>query len=202
MMGCTSRPVTGAASQNREKIVGIGAQRGKDAADVGVLQRKAELNAEKAEAHVPQLPERQYGLTGRVHAARPDYFKICSKITRAYACQMIELPCKIRKKAIHREILVSNVAKQQNKTTTRRPDYMTIDPLPHCRPDPAGQPRRWRRTPTASSTATQRDGVLEVRTSDGLYLIKPYSTGIVETTLCRKAKRPIRPRMPWCWRRR
>jgi hypothetical protein len=29
---------------------------------------------------------------------------------------------------------------------------------------------------------TQRDGHLEVRTSDGSYLIKPYSTGIIETT--------------------
>jgi hypothetical protein len=64
------------------KIVGIGAQRGENAADVGVLQRETELNAEEAEAHVPQLPERQYGLvTGRMHAARPD-FKICRKITR------------------------------------------------------------------------------------------------------------------------
>ncbi|WP_432380416.1 TIM-barrel domain-containing protein [Duganella sp. P38] len=30
--------------------------------------------------------------------------------------------------------------------------------------------------------ATERDGHLEVRTSDGTYLIKPYSAGIVETT--------------------
>jgi hypothetical protein len=85
--------------------------------------------------------------------------------------------------------MVSNVAKQQNKTTRDDP-YMTINPLPHCRPDPAGRPRRWRRTPTASSTASPSATALEVRTSDGSYLIKPYSTGIVETTLCRKAKRP------------
>lgn len=31
-------------------------------------------------------------------------------------------------------------------------------------------------------TASQRDGVLEVRTSDGYYLIKPYTASIVETT--------------------
>lgn len=31
-------------------------------------------------------------------------------------------------------------------------------------------------------TASQRDGVLEVRTSDGYYLIKPYTGSIVETT--------------------
>jgi oligosaccharide 4-alpha-D-glucosyltransferase len=31
-------------------------------------------------------------------------------------------------------------------------------------------------------SATSRDGVLEVRTSDGYYLIKPYSASIVETT--------------------
>ncbi|MYN44087.1 DUF5110 domain-containing protein [Pseudoduganella sp. FT93W] len=31
-------------------------------------------------------------------------------------------------------------------------------------------------------SASQRDGVLEVRTSDGRYLIKPYTTSMVETT--------------------
>ncbi|WP_374360890.1 TIM-barrel domain-containing protein [Pseudoduganella danionis] len=31
-------------------------------------------------------------------------------------------------------------------------------------------------------SASQRDGVLEVRTSDGLYLIKPYTANMVETT--------------------
>jgi hypothetical protein len=40
-----------------------------------------------------------------------------------------------------------------------------------------------------------------VRTSDGNYLIKPYSTGIVETTFVPKGETPIRRRTPWCWRR-
>src|SRR5690606_12563321 len=42
-----------------------------DPADVGVLQREAELDAEEAEAHVPDLPERELRLRGRacrVHA--------------------------------------------------------------------------------------------------------------------------------------
>jgi hypothetical protein len=41
------------------QIVERGTERGEDAAGIGVLQREAELDAEKAEAHVPQLPERQ-----------------------------------------------------------------------------------------------------------------------------------------------
>ena len=45
---------------------------GEDPAGVGVLQREAELDAEKAEAHIPELPERQPGLGGsRLHAACP-----------------------------------------------------------------------------------------------------------------------------------
>lgn len=35
---------------------------------------------------------------------------------------------------------------------------------------------------------TQRDGHLEVRTSDGSYLIKPYSAGIIETTFVPKGE--------------
>src|SRR5690242_13954931 len=38
-----------------------GAERLEDAADVGGLQREAELDAEKSETHVPDLPERQFG---------------------------------------------------------------------------------------------------------------------------------------------
>jgi hypothetical protein len=36
----------------------------KDAADVGVLQRKAELDAQKTETHVPDLPEAEPRLPG------------------------------------------------------------------------------------------------------------------------------------------
>jgi hypothetical protein len=32
-----------------------------DAADIGILQREAELDAQKAEAHVPDLPEIELG---------------------------------------------------------------------------------------------------------------------------------------------
>nr|GEU28481.1 hypothetical protein [Tanacetum cinerariifolium] len=46
----------------QRQIVGIGAQGGENAAGVGVLQGKTELDAKEAKAHVPQLPERQYGL--------------------------------------------------------------------------------------------------------------------------------------------
>jgi hypothetical protein len=46
------------------QLVHFRTQGGKDAAGVGVLQRKAELDAEKAEAHVPELPKAQPGLDG------------------------------------------------------------------------------------------------------------------------------------------
>jgi len=42
----------------------VRAQRLEDAADVGVLQRKAELDAKEAETHVPYLPERELRFLG------------------------------------------------------------------------------------------------------------------------------------------
>jgi hypothetical protein len=71
---------------------------------------------------------------------------------------MIELPCKIRKKAIHGQILVSNVAKQQNKTTRDDPYMTTFNPLPHCRPDPAGPAPLAQNADRKFDGITQRDG--------------------------------------------
>ncbi len=56
MIGWTISPVRGAASQR----IGICSARAEvlvDGAHVGHLQAPAELDAEKAEAHVPDLPE-------------------------------------------------------------------------------------------------------------------------------------------------
>ena len=46
--------------QDRD-VLDLGAQRLEDPAHVGVLQREADLDAEEAEAHVPDLPERELG---------------------------------------------------------------------------------------------------------------------------------------------
>jgi hypothetical protein len=43
----------------QRQVVRLGAERREDPAGVRVLQRKAELDAEEAKTHVPQLPERQ-----------------------------------------------------------------------------------------------------------------------------------------------
>jgi alpha-glucosidase (family GH31 glycosyl hydrolase) len=40
---------------------------------------------------------------------------------------------------------------------------------------------------------TAADGVLEIRTSDGRYIIKPYSPNIIETTFIAKAETPLAP---------
>ncbi len=54
--------------QDRD-VLDLCAQGLEDAADVGVLQRESELDAEEAEAHVPDLPERQFGFA--VHVQFP-----------------------------------------------------------------------------------------------------------------------------------
>src|SRR5690606_16734996 len=46
--------------QDRD-VVHLGAERLEDPADVGVLPCEAELDAQEAETHVPDLPERQFG---------------------------------------------------------------------------------------------------------------------------------------------
>jgi hypothetical protein len=78
MIGCTSRPVSGAAI-HRPGSVHARAQRLEDAADIGVLQREAELDAEEAEAHVPDLPERQCGLLAMpvLPCMRPRIVPVC-----------------------------------------------------------------------------------------------------------------------------
>src|SRR5205823_3776906 len=72
------------------QILQPGAQGGEDSAGVGVLQREAELDAEEAEAHVPQLPERQARLERiglHFHLVSPNAARTrarlapCSKVT-------------------------------------------------------------------------------------------------------------------------
>ena len=46
-------------------LIDLGAERLEDPADVGVLQREAELDAEESETHVPDLPERHLRPPGR-----------------------------------------------------------------------------------------------------------------------------------------
>ena len=64
MIGCTMRPVTGAATHRMGKSSSISAPRVlEDPADVGVLEREAELDAQEAETHVPDLPETERRLS-------------------------------------------------------------------------------------------------------------------------------------------
>ena len=65
MIGWTMRPVSGAASQSIGIWSGCGAEVLVDGAHVGHLQAPAELDAEEAEAHVPDLPEREAGFGHR-----------------------------------------------------------------------------------------------------------------------------------------
>jgi hypothetical protein len=55
----------GCGEPEQRQVVRLRAEGREDAAGVGVLQREAKLDAEEAEAHVPQLPERQARLQRR-----------------------------------------------------------------------------------------------------------------------------------------
>ena len=57
MMGWTIKPDTGAAIHRTGMLSTFGTEGFEDPADVGVLQGEAELDADVAEAHVPELPE-------------------------------------------------------------------------------------------------------------------------------------------------
>ena len=73
MMGCTNSPVSGAASQRMGIWSASRAEVLVDGGHVRHLQSPAELNAEEAEAHIPDLPERAGGLLhidGTVHQGR------------------------------------------------------------------------------------------------------------------------------------
>jgi oligosaccharide 4-alpha-D-glucosyltransferase len=79
MTGCTSRPGDGRGQPEQRQVVRRWRPGGEDAAGVRVLQREAELDAEEAEAHVPQLPERQsieYATPGIVVTITRSPFKI------------------------------------------------------------------------------------------------------------------------------
>ncbi len=59
MMGWTTSPVSGRREPEDGDLVSVGAEVLVDGAHVGHLQRPAELDAQEAEAHVPDLPEAQ-----------------------------------------------------------------------------------------------------------------------------------------------
>src|SRR5690606_26935877 len=61
----------------------VGAQGLEDAADVGVLQREAELDPEEPEAHVPDLPERQLRLARHAHTLPVDASRIVTALATA-----------------------------------------------------------------------------------------------------------------------
>jgi len=86
--------------------------------------------------------------------------------------------------------MVSNVAKQQN---TRQPsDHMITISLPKLAALPlallACHAAMAQNAGRKFDGVTHTGGQLEVRTSDGVYLIKPYSAAIVETTFVPKGE--------------
>ena len=88
-------PVSGAASHRIGILIGAGAQVFVDGAHVGHLQSPAKLNAEEAEAHVPDLPisfarllHRRLLHKGRGAPARIARNTAASKLVRqAFPCQ-------------------------------------------------------------------------------------------------------------------
>jgi len=70
-MGCTMKPVSGAGEPEHGDIRITGPEIFVDGAHIGHLEAPAELDAEEAEAHVPDLPEGKRGflhgvLDGRI----------------------------------------------------------------------------------------------------------------------------------------